>query len=187
MTFFHTLWLPILLSSVFVFLASSIIHMALPWWHKSDFSKLPDEDKVIEALRPLSIPPGDYMTPHCSGNAEMRTPEFAEKLKKGPVMVTTVMPNGMFNMGKSLGLWFVYLIVVSVFSAYITFHAVPAGAGYRSVFRFVGATSFMGYTLALCQGSIWYGRSWCTTIKSTIDGLIYAGLTAGTFGWLWMR
>ena len=187
MTFFHTLWLPILLSSVFVFLASSIIHMALPWWHKSDFSKLPDEDKVIEALRPLSIPPGDYMTPHCSSNAEMRTPEFAEKLKKGPVMVTTVMPNGMFNMGKSLGLWFVYLIVVSVFSAYITFHAVPAGAGYRSVFRFVGATSFMGYTLALCQGSIWYGRSWCTAIKSTIDGLIYAGLTAGTFGWLWMR
>ncbi len=187
MTFMHTLWLPILLSSVFVFLASSIIHMVLSWWHKSDFSKLPDEEKFTDAVRPLAIPPGDYMIPNCSSNAEMRTPEFKEKLSKGPVMVATVLPNGMFNMGKSLSLWFVYLVVVNFFAAYITFHAVPAGAGYLKVFRFAGATSFMGYSLALCQASIWYGRSWCSTIKSMIDGLIYAGLTAGTFGWLWMR
>ena len=26
-----------------------------------------------------------------------------------------------------------------------------------------------------------------TTIKGTVDGLIYALLTAGTFGWLWPR
>jgi hypothetical protein len=35
--------------------------------------------------------------------------------------------------------------------------------------------------------SIWYSRAWINTIKSTIDGLIYALLTAGTFGWLWPR
>ena len=90
MTFLHALWLPILLSSVFVFLASSIIHMVLSFWHKSDHSKIPNEEKVLEALRPLAIPPGDYMIPNCSGNAEMRSPEFQEKLKKGPVMVATV-------------------------------------------------------------------------------------------------
>ena len=39
--------------------------------------------------------------------------------------------------------------------------------------------------LALWQISIWYHRSWATTIRSTIDGLIYAALTAGFFGWLW--
>jgi hypothetical protein len=187
MTFLNALWLPILLSSVFVFLASSIIHMVLSFWHRSDYSKLPDEGKVLEALQPFVIPPGDYMVPNCSSHAEMRTPEFQEKLKKGPVMVATVMPNGMFNMGKSLGLWFVYLVVVSLFAGYITFHAVPAGAGYLRVFRFAGATSFMGYSLALMQMSIWYQRSWCTTFKTMIDGLIYAGLTAGTFGWLWPR
>ena len=31
MAFVHQLWLPILLSAVFVFLASSVIHMALKW------------------------------------------------------------------------------------------------------------------------------------------------------------
>jgi len=42
------LWLPILLSAVIVFVASSIIHMLLPI-HKSDYRKLPDEEKVMDA------------------------------------------------------------------------------------------------------------------------------------------
>jgi hypothetical protein len=45
--------------------------------------------------------------------------------------------------------------------------------------------SFMGYALALLQNSIWLRRSWVVTLKACFDGLIYAGLTAGTFGWLW--
>jgi len=55
------------------------------------------------------------------------------------------------------------------------------------VFRLAGTVAFIGYALALWQMSIWYRRQWRTTIVSTIDGLIYAGLTAGTFGWLWPR
>ena len=58
MTALHSLWLPILLSSVIVFVVSSIIHMALPW-HNSDYPKVPNEDKVMDALRPFAIPPGD--------------------------------------------------------------------------------------------------------------------------------
>jgi hypothetical protein len=187
MTILQVLWLPILLSSVFVFLASSIIHMALQSWHKSDYGKLPEEDKVMDALRPFGLPLGDYMVPDCSSSAEMRTPEFREKLRKGPVMTLTVMPNGMLNMGKSLALWFLYLAVVSFFAAYVSGHALSVGATHRSVFRFVGVTSFLAYAAALWQMSIWYRRSWLTTIKVTIDGLIYAAITAGTFGWLWPR
>jgi len=55
------------------------------------------------------------------------------------------------------------------------------------VFRFAGSTAFMGYSLALAQNSIWYRRNWGTTFKSMFDGLVYALLTAGTFGWLWPR
>src|SRR5258708_8961643 len=187
MTALYTLWLPILLSSVAVFLASSIIHMALQGWHKSDYAKLPEEDKVMDAVRPFGIPPGDYMVPNCAGSAEMKTPAFAEKLKKGPVMMVTVMPSGMMNMGKSLALWFLYLVVVNFFAAYISSHALSPGAAFRQVFRFAGATSFLGYTAALWQMSIWYRRSWTTTIKSTIDGLVYAAITAATFVWLWPR
>jgi hypothetical protein len=53
------------------------------------------------------------------------------------------------------------------------------------VFRVVGTTAFMGYALGLWQMSIWYKRSAVTTLKSTFDGLVYACLTAGAFGWLW--
>jgi hypothetical protein len=65
--------------------------------------------------------------------------------------------------------------------------ALPAGARYLAVFRFAGATAFYGYALALWQNTIWYKKNWMTTLKSNADGLIYALLTAGFFGWLWPR
>jgi hypothetical protein len=187
MSVLHLLWLPILLSAVFVFVASALIHMILFFWHKSDYSKLPEEDKIMDALRPFAIPPGDYMIPNCSGSAEMKTAAFQEKLKKGPVLMATVMPNGMYSVGRSLVLWFIYVLVVSYFAAYVTAHALPVWTGHRNICRFAGISAFLAYTGALWQMSIWYRRSWCTTIKTTIDGLIYAGITAATFGWLWPR
>ena len=186
MAFIGALWLPILLSSVIVFIASSIIHMALPW-HKNDYPKVPDEDKVMDAVRPFAIPPGDYLIPRASGTKEMRSPEFAEKMKKGPVMIVTIRQTGTTAMTKNLILWLLYSVVVGILTAYVAYHALPAGADYIQVFRIVGTTAFLGYSLALWQQSIWYWRSWSLTIKSTIDGLIYALLTAGTFGWLWFH
>jgi len=180
------LWLPILLSAVLVFVLSSVIHMVTPW-HKSDYPKLANEDKVRDVLRPLAIPPGDYMVPRPSSREEMRSPQFAEKVKQGPNLVVTVIPSGPVPMGKSLTLWFLYAVVVGVFAAYVAGRALPAGAPSLQVFRFAGVTAFVGYSLALWQMSIWYRRSWLTTIKATVDGLIYALLTAGIFGWLWPR
>jgi hypothetical protein len=184
MTGLSALWVPILLAAVIVFVASSIIHMALPW-HKSDYAKVPNEDRVRDVLRPLAVPPGDYMIPRPQSVKEMKSTEFIEKLNQGPVMVVTVMPNGPGSMGKNLIMWFLYCVVVGVFAAYVAGSALPPGAPYLRVFQLAGATAFAGYALALWQLSIWYRRDWSTTIKSTFDGLIYALLTAGTFGWLW--
>ncbi len=186
MTGLTALWLPILLSAVVVFVISSAIHMASPW-HKGDFPKMPDEDRVLDALRPLAIPPGDYMIPRAGSMDAMKSPAFAEKLKQGPVVLMTVMPNGMMSMGRNLAMWFVYSLVISVFAAYVAGRALPQGAPYLSVFRFAGVTAFIGYSAALWQMSIWYRRAWSITIKSTVDGLIYALFTAGMFGWLWPR
>ena len=186
MTGLFALWLPILLSAVFVFVASSIIHMLSPW-HKSDYPNLPNEDKVMEALRPFAIPQGDYMMPRPSSRQDLRSPEFAEKRKKGPVMIFTVMPNDSMAMGRNLMLWFLYCAAVGVFAAYVAGRALPPGTPYLRVFRFAGVAAFLGYAVALWQLSIWYYRAWSTTIKATVDGLIYALLTAGTFGWLWPR
>ncbi|HET7871279.1 MAG TPA: hypothetical protein VFL42_02135, partial [Terriglobales bacterium] len=69
------LWLPILLSAVIVFVASSIIHMVLPW-HKSDYPKVANEDKLMDAVRPLAVPPGDYMVPRAASMQDMKSPEF---------------------------------------------------------------------------------------------------------------
>ena len=181
-----SLWLPILLSAVAVFVASSVIHMMLGY-HKSDYGKLPAENDVMDALRKFNIPPGDYMMPCPGSMGDMKSPEFIEKRNKGPVAVMTVMPNGPFAMGGTMASWFVYCLVVGLFAGYVASHALAPGATYLAVFRFVGATAFTGYALALWQDSIWYQRQWSTTIKNTFDGLVYAMLTAGMFGWLWPK
>ncbi len=179
------LWLPIVVSAILVFLASSIIHMLSPW-HKSDYPKLQNEEAVLEALRPLAIPPGDYMMPRPSSRAEMRTPEFAERMKRGPVVVFTVMPSGGTSMARSLGLWFLYCLVVSAFAALVAGRMVPPhGASHQGIFKLVSVVAFVGYSLALWQLSIWYSRAWSTTIKATVDGLIYALLTGAAFTHLW--
>ena len=186
MTQLHMLWLPIMLSSAIVFIVSSIIHMLSPW-HKSDYPRLSNEEKVLDALRPLDIPPGKYMMPRPSSREEMRSPEFAEKMKKGPVVLLSVWPSGPIAMGMTFIMWFLYSAVVGLFAAYVAGRALPVGATYLHVFRFAGVTAFLGYSAALWQMSIWYHRPWITTIKTTADGLIYALLTAGVFGWLWPR
>jgi hypothetical protein len=88
-------------------------------------------------------------------------------------------------MASALIQWFLYSVVIGIFAAYITSRALGPGAPYIEVFRFVETAAFMGYALALAQASIWYRKSWSTTLKSMFDGLIYALLTAGVFGWLW--
>src|SRR5262249_46699985 len=98
MTMLSALWLPIVLSAVIVFVVSSIIHMATPW-HKGDYLKAPDEDKVMDALRSFNIPPGDYMMPRPSSVQDMKSPEFMERRSRGPVMVFTVMPGRPVSMG----------------------------------------------------------------------------------------
>ncbi len=181
-----SLWVPILVSAVFVFLASFVLHMLLPF-HRHDLRALAKEDEVMAALRGFNIPPGDYAIP-CAGSPEaMRKPEFIAKLAKGPVAFMTIAPGRSPSMGKPMALWFIYSIVVSIFAAYIAGRALGPGVDYLQVFRFAGCTAFLGYSMALAQHSIWYSRDWGTTIRSMIDGLIYGLLTAGTFGWLWPR
>jgi hypothetical protein len=181
-----SLWIPIILSAAMVFVASFILHMVLPL-HHADFRKLTAEDDVMDAVRRFDISPGDYMVPAPSGPQSMRDPAFMAKMKRGPVFTATFMDPAMQSMGRSLALWFVYSVVISVLAAYIAGAALPPGTEYLKVFQLAGCTAFIGYSAALWQNSIWYSKSWGTTLRSTLDGLIYGLLTAGVFGWLWPR
>lgn len=179
-----SLWLPILLSAVIVFIASSVIHMLLPY-HQNDFIGLPNEDSVAGSLRASNVPPGDYVIPHAADPKDRKTPEFQETMQQGPVAFITLHPNGQPAMGKILALWFLFCIVVSIFAAYVAGRVLPPGTEYLSVFQLAGTTAFVGYALALWENSIWYGRKWSSTLKSTFDGLVYGLLSGGVFGWLW--
>ena len=123
--------------------------------------------------------------PYAADNKERASDEFRAKADEGPVAFMYLLPNGLGNMTSQLMQWFVYAIVVGVFAAYIAGRAVGPGGDYLEVFRFAGCTAFVGYSLALLQNSIWYKKSWSSTLKSVFDGLIYGLVTGGTFGWLW--
>ena len=178
------LWLPILLSAVAVFVASSVIHMVLPI-HRNDYKKLPDEKDVLAAMRSHGVAPGEYYFPHASSPKEFGTPEMLAKFKDGPVGMITVMQNGPPAMGKNLAQWFGFSLAAGVFIAYVTGHAVQPGDDYLAVFRMAGTVGFLAYAGAFAQDSIWKGQSWILTAKHTVDGLVYALLTAGIFSTLW--
>jgi hypothetical protein len=179
-----SLWLPIVISAVVVFFASFIVHMVLPF-HRKDFRKLPAEDEVLDALRRFNIPPGDYLAPNAGGPEAMRTKEFQEKFARGPVFTVTFMQPGSVGMGPQLGLWFVFCLVVSLFAGYVASRALPPGAEYLRVSQMASTTAFLGYAMARWSDAIWFKRSVATTIRATIDGIVYGLLTGGVFGWLW--
>ena len=179
------LWLPILLSAVIVFVASFIMHMVLPY-QRSDYSSLPDEDKILSALRSVSVKRGLYIFPFCT-HKDMKSPAMIEKQKQGPVGFLTIFPSGPPAMPKFLIQWFVYCLLIGFFVAYLAAHTVAPGAHYLAVFRVVGTAAFLAYGLGHLSNGIWKGQMWSVTIKEVTDGLIYGLLTAGTFGWLWPR
>jgi hypothetical protein len=179
-----TLWLPVLLSAVLVFVVSSLIHMVLGY-HARDHARLPDEAGVRAALRPFAIPPGDYSVPHAGSMKEMGSPEFGAKMQEGPVALLTVRPTGSPGMGPMLGLWFLHGLAVAVVAAYIAGRALGTGAEYLDAFRFAGTAAFACYAMGEPIQSIWFGRRWSTTARNIFDGLVYALVVGGVFGWLW--
>jgi hypothetical protein len=180
-----SLWLPILLSAVIVFVASSIMHMVLPY-HRSDYRPLPDEDKILPVLRAAGLKQGLYNFPFCT-HKNMKSPEMQEKFRLGPAGFVTVFPSGPPNMAKFMGLWFGYCLIVGAVVAFLAGTTVRFGANYHHVFHTVGLASFLAYGVGTLSNGIWKGQPWSMVIKEVIDGFLYALLTAGTFAWLWPR
>src|SRR5690606_18460022 len=154
-------------------------------YHQTDYSPVPDEASLMDDLRRAGLPPGDYVVPFAGSTKEMATPEYIEKVTRGPVAFITIAPSGRPAMGRMLSLWFVFAVAVSIAAAYVSGRALGPGADYLEVFRFAATTAIIGYCVALWQDSIWYYRSWSTTLKSTLDGVVYGLVTAGMFGTFW--
>ena len=180
------LWLAILASAVIVWIGSAIIWMVLPH-HKSDFKALPDENAARQALLPQNLAPGQYNIPHMESWDKIKEPEHRKLFEEGPVGFLTILPNGVPAMGKSMFLSFVYFLVVGILVAYLTGRSLSDNAEFNTVFRLAGTAAWLAYGWGCILDGVWFGRPWSSIIKQLFDALVYALLTAGTFGWLWPR
>ncbi len=176
------LWLPILLSAIAVFIASSLIWTVVQY-HNADWHKLPDEEAARAALK--GAEPGQYSLPHAMDGKARQSEEWQKKFKEGPAAMLVVLPHGSLAMGKQLGQWLVYTIVISLLVAYVAASTLPTGTAYLKVFQVTATVATLAYAGAAATGAIWFGHTWSRTIKDIIDGLVYGLLTAGVFGWLW--
>jgi len=182
---FGTLWLPVVVSTVGVFLASFLVHMVLKY-HKADVKQLPNEEGVRDALGKGTLPPGQYMTPYCVDHKQMKEPAIQEKFKKGPVATVTVFPSGS-DMGKHMALWVGYCLLASFTAAYIARHTLSAASPPMQIMQITGAVAFVAYGYGNFVDSIWKGQPWSNTVRALIDSLIYAILTSIIFCWLWPK
>jgi hypothetical protein len=180
------LFLPALVATVLVFIASSIVHMVLKL-HNPDYRKLPNEDEVRAAIRRGAPLPGQYVMPHCTDSKQMASPDMAKKFEEGPNAVLYVRANGAVKLGPFLGKWIAYSFLVSLFAGYLAQATLPPGTEYLRVFQVVGAAAWLAYSWQQPSDSIWKGKPWSVTIRGMFDGLVYAALTAGSFAWLWPK
>jgi hypothetical protein len=181
---FGTLWLPVVVAAVAVFVASSIVHMVLKY-HKADYKPLPNEDAVRDSLARGALAPGIYITPHCADMKQMNEPAMREKYEKGPVALVTVMPSGAPVLGKHLALWFGFTLLASFVAAYVARHTLAPGAQGLVVMRVTGTVAFAAYGLGALTSWIWKGQPWANTARELADGAIYAVVTGACFLLLW--
>jgi len=181
---FGSLWIPVIVSAVVVFVVSSILHMVLRY-HRADYKALPNEQAVREALGKGNPAPGFYFTPYCADMKQMREPAMKEKFEKGPVAMITIAPKGAPAMPKHLALWFAFSVFVSFVAAYVARHTLHPGADGMLVMRITGTVAFAAYGLSHVSDSIWKEQPWANTARALLDGLIYALVTGITFRLLW--
>lgn len=178
------LWLPILLSAVAVFFLSFVMWMVLPH-HRPDWKRLPDEDRFMDQLRALGPTELQYSFPHCSDPAQMKDPAWMAKYDKGPKGFLVLKPNGPESMGKALATSFVFNVITATLVAYAATMAIHPAAEKLFVLRFVMTVAFLANSFALVWGAIWFGRTWKSTLKEMLDGLVYAAATGAVFMLLW--
>ena len=180
-----SLWLPILLSAVVVFVISSLVHMVFKW-HASDYSALANEDAVRDAIRAGNPAPGRYVVPHCADMKDMGSEAMVKKYKEGPVGHFTLGPGGVPNMGKYLGQWFLWSLAIAVVAAYLASRLFGLDHHYaRAAAKLVGAVSFIAYGFGTVTESIWMMRPWSGSAKYLLDAALYAVGSAAVFYWLW--
>ena len=177
------LWLPILVSSVVVFIASALAWMVLPH-HKKDIKVLPDEKPWMEHLAETGLAPGLYMWPGAATPEVMKSDEFKARYKAGPwgsINIGAAQP----NLGRNLLFVFLVYVGISVLVAYVTGRAHGPGANFAMVFPAATAAAILGYCAGSLPGAIFMAKPARFVMTDFADALVYAVLTGIIFSALW--
>ena len=179
-----SLWLPVLLSAVGVFIASSLIHMVLQW-HAREYRRFPNEAEMRAVVGRAQLAPGQYTMPFCPTGKELPREEMHQQFREGPVATLIVRANGLPNMGVALGQWFALTLVVALLSASLAAMVLGAGTDGHKVFHFFAVLTFMVYATGSAINAIWMGKLWSAVAVDLLDSLLYALITGAVFAWLW--
>ena len=179
------LWLPILLSAVFVFIASSLLNMLLRFWHQADYHGFSNEDEVRAVLRKGMTERGLYNVPYCTPD-KMNSPEVKQKFAEGPLAMICLKPGATMNMAAPMLQWFLFCLLVSLLAAMLGL-VLPVGAPATHVFHTLGLAGLLGHAMGPIPNAIWWAHTWRSASKYIVDGVIYALIIGGTFAWLWPK
>lgn len=190
MDFLTSLWLPILLSTAAVWLASMILGMALPH-HKQDFIAIPEaqggEDGFMDDLCKRGIKPGNYLFPDFRSREAMNSPKVQKALNEGPSGHLIIWKAPLTMADKMVGTFIVYLVATTLI-AYLATVALPPVLGptpSAKVFQIVTTAGVLTYCFSFIPSAIWWGSYKRTIVANIIDGLIYAAITGAIFAWRW--
>jgi hypothetical protein len=155
-------------------------------WHAGDYSALANEDAVRAAIRAGNPAPGRYVVPHCKEMKDMGSEAMLQKYRDGPVGHFTLGPNGVPNMGKYLGLWFLWSLIVAAVAAFLAARVLGLDHSHaRAAAKLAGADTFIAHGFGTVQESIWMMRPWASSTKYLLDAALYAIGSGLVFLWLW--
>lgn len=185
MEIFSSLWLPIVAASVALWIYGALAWMVLPQ-HKKDFKRLPDDDKVLDMVRGLNLPPGTYGYPNFVSHSEAQKPEMKAKFEKGPMGTLSVWTTP--NMGVNMALNFVFYLVACFLIAYLAAAAgVPRGAGFGKVMQVVGTAGVLAFSFSAIPGMIWFQANKPAIVSHVFDGVVMGLITGAVFALLWPK
>jgi len=183
MTDYASLWLPIVATGVLVFFAGALAWMVLPH-HKKDWTEMPGEDRVLEAMRASGVKKGQYMFPFVGSGKESQSEAAKAKMRTGPMGIMIVW-EGEPKMGPAMGMTLVYNVVVAALVAYVASMALAPGAGFGDVAKVVGVTALLANCAATIPFAIWFRKSPRSVAADLFDGVLYTAIAVVMFGLLW--
>lgn len=176
------LWMPILITTIVLFVASFLAWVVMPH-HKPDVRRWPDEERLMQFIRESGAGPGEYLFPLID-QKDMNEDWAKQRYGQGPwgmVHVWPAQPNTPRNMLVTVS----YFLVVTVLVAYVGVAALAPGASFGEVFRLIGTTAILAYCAGGILHEIWFTRPLRAKIMNFVDGLAYGAITGLVFALMW--